>query len=214
MVARKVHNKADGCGMALFCLRETPQSVPWSSRVIIPVAKEVKSQIQSIKDRVHSLVDTPTQDAIITHDRYLQLHDSIMGAKLICIRSALGTGKTEQVLRLIRERGYKRILYLSFRKSFSANVGERFKDIGVLQYSDRRGDLYHDGPDGVYHPMIIVQIEAIQRYRDIPQLVVVDEIEALQSQMRSSIAAQSNMVDTLRRVCQAAEQTIVMDGHL
>lgn len=108
------------------------------------------------------------------------------------------------------------MLYLSFRKTFSQALKTRFEPIGnVLLYSDQRGSLYHDTADGVHYNMIVCQIEALARYSDTPDLVVVDEWESILSQMNSPYAlSTTDVVDALRRICQKSTQCIVMDGFL
>ena len=68
----------------------------------------------------------------------------VRDAKTIFLRSQLGTGKTEAIFRLIQEKNYQKVLYLSFRKTFSQALAARFAPIGnILVYSDHRGSLYH-----------------------------------------------------------------------
>lgn len=105
--------------------------------------------------------------------------------KTIFLKSALGTGKTEAVHRLIKDKGYQKILYISFRKTFTQSLAARFADLGnVLQYCDQRGDLYHTNQDNKYR-IIIVQVEALARYKDQCDLMVIDEWESVLSQMKS-----------------------------
>jgi hypothetical protein len=135
--------------------------------------------------------------------------------KLIVLKAHLGTGKTEAVMRLIQEKNYQKVLYLSFRKTFSQSLAARFSPLGnVLLYSDQRGSLYHHQGEN-HHRVIVCQIEALTRYMDTPDLLVVDEWESVLSQMNGQYALHTtDVVDALRRVFQASQQTILMDGFL
>ncbi len=80
----------------------------------------------------------------------------VRDVRTIFIRSHLGTGKTEAVMRLILEKNYRRVLYISFRKTFSHALAARFNSIGdILLYSDQRGSLYHTNSEGKDYRMII-----------------------------------------------------------
>ena len=57
--------------MFLYCLRERQGEVSHSKRILIGVEREDKSRIQVIRDRVHTIVDEPMENAITTHDRYV-----------------------------------------------------------------------------------------------------------------------------------------------
>jgi hypothetical protein len=51
--------------------------------------------------------------------------------------------------------------------------------------------------------MVVVQIEALCRYKDTCDLLVVDEWESVQTQMKSQYALSTvNVVDNLRRLFQ------------
>jgi len=116
--------------MLLYCLRERQGEVKHSQRVLIGVEREDKSRIEIIRDRIDTLVDLPMDNAIIDHQRYVDLLPMVRDQRLVFLKSALGTGKTEAVHRLIKEKGYQKILYISFRKTFTQSLAARFADIG------------------------------------------------------------------------------------
>lgn len=44
---------------------------------------------------------------------------------------------------MIKSDNYQRVLYISFRKTFTQSLANRFSDLGnILQYNEIRGDLY------------------------------------------------------------------------
>jgi len=61
----------------------------------------------------------------------------VRDAKTIFLKSHLGTGKTEAVMRLIAEKNYQKVLNLSFRKTFSQSLAARFAPLGhILLYNE------------------------------------------------------------------------------
>ena len=118
-------------------------------------------------------------------------------------------------MRLIAEKNYQKVLYLSFRKTFSQSLAARFAPLGnILLYNEQRGSLYHQNAETNYR-MIICQIESLSRYQDTCDLLVVDEWESIQSQMNSTYALQTqDVVDSLRRLFANCQQCVVMDGFL
>lgn len=59
-----------------------------------------------IDQRVSTLIDTPLEGAITDHQRYVDLLPMVRDQRLIFLKSALGTGKTEAVHRLINDKKY------------------------------------------------------------------------------------------------------------
>lgn len=50
----------------------------------------------------------------------------VRDSKTVFLKSHLGTGKTEAIMRLIQEKNYQKVLYLSFRKTFTQSLAVRF----------------------------------------------------------------------------------------
>lgn len=171
------------------------------------VDRAPRSILEDIQIEIEDLRQPVLSDSITCNQRYVEIAPIARDAKTVFLRSQLGTGKTEAVLRLIKEKRYRRVLYLSFRKTFSQALAARFASVGdVMLYSDLRGALYHAQPDGTHKDMIVCQVEALARYQDTPDLLVVDEWESLLSQMNSAYAlTTSDVVDALRRVWRAAD---------
>ena len=200
MYARLMNHK-DAQGLVLYCYREMQGEVKWNDRVVIPVEQKENNILDDLKDELDELQQPVLDQAIPTTQRYVELLPMVRDSKTIFLRSQLGTGKTEAVMRLIQEKGYQKVLYLSFRKTFSQALATRFAPIGnVLLYSDVRGAMYHQGTDGTHYRMIVCQIEALSRYHDACDLLVVDEWESIMSQMNSAYAlSTTDVVDALKR---------------
>lgn len=79
-------------------------------------------------------------NAIHQNNRYFELDilEEVKNNKLICIKSSLGTGKSEQIKRYIEE-CKDNILIVSHRLSYTANIKSRYPDF--VDYSEQSGDL-------------------------------------------------------------------------
>jgi len=98
----------------------------------------------------------------------------------IAIKSALATGKTELIIRLIRQFGYKRVLYISHLSALDSNAVARFTaaGLGFEIYSDFAGQSakYLSGAD-----KIVCSYNSLPRLQkaDAFDLVVCDETTQL-----------------------------------
>jgi hypothetical protein len=72
------------------------------------------------------------ENAIPVCDRYVDFLPMTKDQRLVFLKSHLGTGKTEAVHRLIREKKYQKVLYVSFRKTFTQSLAARFADLGDI----------------------------------------------------------------------------------
>ena len=155
MYARMHHGKETN-GLMLYCYREAQGEVKWNERVYLEVDTEVSDKALEIEKELAGLTQPQIANAIPTDQRYVELLPMARDAKTIFLRSHLGTGKTEAVMNLIVEKNYRKVLYLSFRKSFTQSLAARFASIGdILIYSDQRGALYHNDIEGREYRMII-----------------------------------------------------------
>ncbi|QGR54383.1 hypothetical protein [Moumouvirus maliensis] len=101
--------------------------------------------------------------------------------KTMAIRSAMGTGKTTMIKKILTyDKSLKKILWITHRQTLTKQVYGSFKKFGFESYMNLEGNLYD-------HDRIIVQIDSILRitkYNDdynlvLKQydLVIIDEIE-------------------------------------
>lgn len=141
-------------------------------------------------------------------ERYIKFEIS---SRLTFIKSQLGTGKSTEVRRLIREGGYKTIVWISFRRTFTTANQSILSDIDFKDYRDIEGDI-----DLSENPRIIIQVDSIPRleYEAISSvdLVVLDEMESIWCQLcgRASITLNQQFM----RLLSWGEHVIVMDGLL
>lgn len=94
-------------------------------------------------------------------------HDILSAEKVLILMAHMGRGKTQSIKRLIEERKYKRILFLSPRIAFAKFIAGEF---GVKCYTDM--DLTAD--------RLVISMESLWKlkYKDAFDLIVMDESEA------------------------------------
>lgn len=106
----------------------------------------------------------------------------------LCVKANTGMGKTRKLVEYIgkhfRDSPGKtnRIVFISFRQTFSSNIKDKFPDFCV--YSDVTGDLTQN--------KLIVQVESLHRIRIGPRtpdidLLILDESESILSQFSSGL---------------------------
>lgn len=103
----------------------------------------------------------------------------------LCVRAGMKLGKTRALVKHIDQNfpaGVARVLFLSFRQTFSANIKEKFPDFTL--YSEVTGPLHQD--------RLIVQVESLWRVMvGTPfDLCVLDESESIVEQFSSGLLRQ------------------------
>jgi len=138
-------------------------------------------------------------------------------ADTLLVRAAMAMGKTKKLKEYIGEhftsnafelpnRKY-RILIVSFRRSYTADIKNKFRDFTV--YSDVRGSLTAD--------KLIVQVESLHR---IPEeanfdLLVLDEVESDFEQFMSGLGSNPRKSwETIERLLRTSVHVVCMDAHL
>lgn len=107
--------------------------------------------------------------------------------KSLVLRSRYGSGKTTFMQRLIREQGYQRVLFITYRQTLARDIMRNFKRLGFKNYLDS-----YENPRVWDAPRLIVQIDSllnlIYRSTDVLSgdgfhldydLIVLDESESL-----------------------------------
>ncbi len=89
--------------MLLYCFRETQGEVKYAERVFIPVeADKLDNMDRLIRDKTN-FIDTTLPDSIISNSRHLEIVPSVRDHKIVYLKSQLGTGKTEQIYKMIEQ---------------------------------------------------------------------------------------------------------------
>jgi len=136
--------------------------------------------------------------------------------KLLCLKSAYGTGKTWMLKDIIKnnDEKYGTILFITHRQTLTYNIEGNFKDFDFVSYMD--GDFEED--------RLICQIESIHKIGSynmfnnevfIPtyDLIILDEVESLLNQFSSTTLHEKfktfQYFDTLIK---NAKKVIALDG--
>ena len=120
--------------------------------------------------------------------------------KLVLLIARLGGGKTQAIKRLIREKNYKRVLFISPRITFSQFVAKEFN---TSFYLDEEVNLSAD--------RLTISMESLWKIRDIRpyDLIVLDEIEANLSVFSSvTCKRQFDVFETLKHIIAESQKTI------
>jgi hypothetical protein len=103
-----------------------------------------------------------------------------MDARINLIKAEMKMGKTKSLINHISECNYKKIIIISFRKTFSTEASAKFGKFEL--YSDIKGDIMLAD-----HPKIIIQIESLHRLKNSlkSDLLILDEAESIWAQFSS-----------------------------
>ncbi len=120
--------------------------------------------------------------------------------KTLCIKSAMGTGKTTLIKHLLDKHKFKKILWITHRQTLTKSLYGSFKKYGFINYMDTNGNLY-------CKDRVIIQVDSLNRIiSEDPfegcikynkyDLVIIDEIEGCLSHYNSPFL---NKIETCAR---------------
>jgi hypothetical protein len=97
------------------------------------------------------------------------------------VKGQKGQGKTHQLVEYIKKHNPKRVVFVSFRRSFSKELLKRLKPLGFKDYRGITGGIKDE------IERVIIQVESLNRlhWKEKADLVVFDEIESIRSQLFS-----------------------------
>ncbi len=135
--------------------------------------------------------------------------------KSLAILSTYDTGKTRLIKNLIKEFGFKKVLFISYRQTLTNELHGSFKELYVDSYLD-----------GVYgSDRIICQIESLEKLlpkfqfidqtNELPtyDLIVLDEIESILNHFRSStIANKEKTFNFMKDLVFNSTKVLALDG--
>ena len=133
----------------------------------------------------------------------------------LCVRAGMGLGKTVKLLEHINATDYGKIIVISFRRTFTAEIKRRFGYF--VSYADIRD---HDIDIDIYN-YLIIQVESLHRlhvpdWNDLDNtLVIMDESESILSQF--SAPTFRNLMDcfsTFKNLLKTASNVIAMDANM
>jgi len=136
--------------------------------------------------------------------------------KFIILYAYLGRGKTTAIKRLIKEKGYKRFLFISPRVSFSLFISQEFE---IDNYTDALLD--EDDKNKVFinnSKKLIISVESIQKINidNNYQCIFLDESEAILAQFSSPTmkAKYLDCYNKLNELIIKAEKVVCADAFL
>ena len=148
--------------------------------------------------------------------------DWINNYKILCLKSAYGTGKTHTFKNLIKnnENKFKRILFITYRQSLATSLGKDLsKNYGFKNY------LEIDGGDFTNVNRLILQLDSIYKLNNNDEdgfqiqgfgydLLVLDEIEGILNHLSFNKINQFQIHNKLLQLIEHSKKVLVSDGDL
>lgn len=128
--------------------------------------------------------------------------------KSFILKSAMGTAKTDILIKYIKANEINRILVISTRQSYANNIYKRFDNMGFVNYLDDKLNFHTKDK-------IIVQMESLHHLTKEPlkpfDLVVLDEIESILYQFSSEtiLMNSESTFDLLYKICEQKQTKLV-----
>src|SRR3989344_1344428 len=150
----------------------------------------------------------------------------------LCVKAAMGIGKTNELIEYIIRKNFSRIIIISFRLTFTAEVLRRFPNIVSYKNIKRNtGDDLVVDDDSIQQnivgdiklsefPRIVIQTESLHRIcldTDISTdtLVILDESESILNQFSSGLFRYiTDAVDIFKQLMKSAANLIAMDANM
>ena len=144
----------------------------------------------------------------VSQEDTIHENNILINKKLILLVARLGGGKTIAINRLIQNRNYKRILFVSPRTTFSYFVAKEF---GLTVYLDENANLHDD--------KLVISVESLWKLKEQGvkpyDLIVLDEIEANLSVFSSStLKKQLPVYNYLTELIKESKQTITAGAFI
>lgn len=167
------------------------------------VYKDWYAPLMDIGAKMHVETETFISDNAFTDDN------------LLLIKAEMKMGKSKSLVEYISKNNssFKRIVFVSFRRTFTAETKTKYKELGFESYNEIDGMI-----DLEIHNRIIIQVESLSRLKTPIQnvdLLILDEVESIWSQFSSNnfrdFYGSFNIFDVLLR---ASDKTIAMDANI
>lgn len=162
----------------------------------------------TIKDIYENMKENKTKSTMNKKDVEYEIT-----SELTTVKSLPGTSKTTQMKKILQRKEYenKKILVLSFRRSFSNDFANKFSGIKMYNYMEIKGII-----DNNNYNKVILQIDSLMRYKYSEiDLLVLDEIESIMVQMTSSqIKDRMSIMHEFRNICKVSKQILLLDACL
>lgn len=141
--------------------------------------------------------------------------DAFTDSRVLLIKAEMKMGKSKALIEHLMESCPKTIVFISFRRTFSAEAKAKYAKLGFKSYSD--SDVPHEIKLTEVNK-IIIQVESLHRlvypFRDL-DLVILDEIESIWSQFNSgNFNDFYGAFNTFELLLQSTKQLIAMDANM
>jgi hypothetical protein len=147
-------------------------------------------------------------DTIITYDeRFMRPYPT--NQPTIIAKAQKGGGKTHAIEQYIKEHNPTRILYLSFRRSFSNELMKRLGKYDFINYRDVEGPITN--------PRVVIQVESLHRikWNEKCDLLIIDEIESIRGQFfAETCKLRTKVIDKYDMLLRTSSQVIAMDADI
>jgi hypothetical protein len=137
------------------------------------------------------------------YSNYLSQYD------ILAMNSNMNTGKTYNIPTIFDK--YKRIVVVYFRVSLNTELFKKWEQFGFEYYKNIKGDINTEE-----HPRIIIQLDSIGRLTGGNDLLILDEVESLQSHLCSSkfIKNKQYIFTILKNYVKHTPKLILADANL
>jgi hypothetical protein len=127
--------------------------------------------------------------------------------------SEMKTGKSKSLIQHLSGVKFDKAVFISFRRTFSAEASSKYKSLGFVNYSDIEGEINLDKNN-----RIIIQVESLSRLNitslDVDVLIL-DEIESIWSQFSSTnFRDYCGSYNAFMLLMKKSKRVIAMDANL
>jgi hypothetical protein len=130
--------------------------------------------------------------------------------KTLVVHANMGLGKTKKLKEhLVKHFENKRIIFLSFRQTFTSELIRVLKDLDFKQYSDITGEIRES--------RIIIQIESLHRLNSKIKydLIIMDEAESIFNQFNSGLGRNPRLCTAkFNSIMRETEYVLLMDANI
>jgi hypothetical protein len=145
--------------------------------------------------------------------RYIDIEEDIIkNNKVTFIKSAMGTGKSYNIHKLLNNNNdyYKKCVYLSARRAFSCSMTKEFECDAFVNYIDKHYTGYEDRQ--------IVSLESLVKCKiSSPDLLIIDESETIFNIISSQTLYKNSFHENIKyfyNMIRNAKNILVMDAYL
>jgi hypothetical protein len=172
----------------------------------------IQNYIKSLSSTNNEINDNLDKYGVVEEYDNRYVKPFIKNFDTLAIKSQKGTGKTKAMMDYIKENNPEYCLFITFRTSLSRELQKRLNGQGFIHYQDIEGKITME------HKRIIIQAESLIRIRwNKINLLVLDEINSLESQMFSKITMKDKMSTNINKfisLVKESEKVILMDADL